>query len=88
VCTLTLLIAVKHRRLPVCPQGDKHKRVALSLHIARLTGAAGLDALQPGVVVPAAVKAVEDHGYSLSFGIKVGCMPGFNRQPGTYGRVA
>lgn len=53
-------------------QGDKHKRVALSLHVARLAGGGGLEALQPGAVVPAAVKAVEDHGYSLSFGIKVG----------------
>lgn len=46
--------------------------MALSLHIARVTGGAGFEALQPGAVVPAAVRVVEDHGYSLSFGIKVG----------------
>ena len=46
--------------------------MALSLHVARLASSAGLEALQPGALVPAAVKAVEDHGYSLSFGIKVG----------------
>lgn len=52
-------------------QGEKSKRVALSLHVARLNGPAGADGLHAGAVVPAAVKAVEDHGYSLTFGIKV-----------------
>jgi hypothetical protein len=67
------LRAEASRGCPTVVQGDKHKRVALSLHIARLASSAGLEALQPGALVPAAVKAVEDHGYSLTFGIKVGC---------------
>lgn len=67
-----------HGQLPLA-QGDKHKRVALSLHVARLAGGGGLEALQPGALVPAAVKAVEDHGYSLSFGIKVGCAGSLGR---------
>jgi hypothetical protein len=53
--------------------------VALSLHVARLAGGGGLEALQPGALVPAAVKAVEDHGYSLSFGIKVGFVGALSR---------
>ena len=30
-----------------------------------------MDALYLGAVLPAAVKGVEDHGYSLTFGVKV-----------------
>ncbi len=52
-------------------QGDKSKRVALSLHVARLNGLGGAEAITNGAVLPAAVKSVEDHGYALSFGVKV-----------------
>lgn len=33
-----------------------------------------MDALYLGAVLPAAVKGVEDHGYSLTFGVKVRCL--------------
>ena len=59
------------------------KRILLSLRLKSLlgsgssssssSGAAGLgpEALVAGQVLPAVVKSVEDHGYSLTFGIKV-----------------
>lgn len=54
------------------------KRIILSLKLKSLLGAAAAAGgsaaamgLVPGQVVPAAVKSVEDRGYSLSFGIKV-----------------
>lgn len=50
-------------------QGDK-KRVGLSLNVGRLNSGV-TDALHLGAVLPAAVRGVEDHGYSLTFGIKV-----------------
>lgn len=43
--------------------------MGLSLNVGRLNGS-GTDTLHLGAVLPAVVKGVEDHGYSLSFGIK------------------
>ena len=63
-------IAIPKISISFCVQGER-KRIKLSLHVARLNGAAGGGGLHPGAVLPAAVKAVEDHGYSLTFGIKV-----------------
>ncbi len=51
-------------------QGGDRKRIGLSLNVGRLNGG-GTDALHLGAVLPAAVKAVEDHGYSLTFGVKL-----------------
>jgi hypothetical protein len=51
------------------------KRILLSLRLKPLLGSSSSSssggALLPGQVVPAVVRSVEDHGYSLTFGIKV-----------------
>lgn len=47
------------------------KRVNLSLHVGPLNGHLSLHDLLPGLVMPAAVHQVEDHGYMLELGIKV-----------------
>ena len=49
----------------------KKKRIRLSLHVGRVNGGLSATALTPGLALPAAVKSVEDHGYTLTFGIKV-----------------
>ena len=51
-------------------QGGDKKHVGLSLNVGRLNGG-GVDALHLGAVLPVAVRGVEDHGYTLTFGIKV-----------------
>lgn len=51
----------------------KKKRISLSLHVGRINSGLSAAALTPGLALPAAVKSVEDHGYTLFFGIKV-CM--------------
>lgn len=45
--------------------------MGLSLNVGRLNSNV-TDALHLGAVLPAAVRGVEDHGYSVTFGIKVG----------------
>ena len=49
----------------------KKKRISLSLHVGRINSGLSASALTPGLALPAAVKSVEDHGYTLTFGIKV-----------------
>ena len=49
----------------------KKKRISLSLHVGRINSGLTAAALSPGLALPAAVKSVEDHGYTLTFGIKV-----------------
>jgi hypothetical protein len=44
--------------------------VGLSLNVGRLNGGV-TDALYLGAVLPGVVRGIEDHGYSLTFGIKV-----------------
>lgn len=51
--------------------GGGKKRITLSLHVARMNGGISSAALQPGLVLPACVRSVEDHGYTLALGIKV-----------------
>ena len=48
----------------------KKKRISLSLHVGRINSGLSASALSPGLALPAAVKSVEDHGYTLTFGIK------------------
>lgn len=47
------------------------RHVCLSLLLKDVQGALGAEGLADGVVVGACVRSVEDHGYTLSFGIKV-----------------
>ena len=51
-------------------EGSK-KRINLSLHVGRMNAGLSAASVVPGTALPAAVKGVEDHGYTLSFGIKV-----------------
>jgi len=51
-------------------EGSK-KRVHLSLHVGRINAGLNAASVVPGTALPAAVKGVEDHGYTLSLGIKV-----------------
>ena len=51
-------------------EGSK-KRVHLSLHVGRINAGISAASAVPGTALPAAVKGVEDHGYTLSLGIKV-----------------
>ncbi len=55
------------------PGGKKRKkRVQLSLHVARANEGLGAEGVKEGAALPACVRSVEDHGYLLTFGIKVG----------------
>ena len=56
--------------------GNKAKRALLSLHVARMNAELTPDTLEPGQCLPACVRAVEDHGYTLTLGIPVSpCIP-------------
>ena len=55
-------------------KGVVRKKVTLSLRVAKLNGGVPADALTEGLALPACVKSVEDHGYTLDLGIKV-CTP-------------
>ncbi|GLI68751.1 hypothetical protein VaNZ11_013243 [Volvox africanus] len=48
----------------------RNKHVALSLLLRDVQGGMGSEALMEGLVLGAVVRSVEDHGYTLSFGIK------------------
>lgn len=48
--------------------------MTLSLRVAKLNSGISADALQEGLPLPASVRSVEDHGYTLDLGIKV-CRP-------------
>ncbi len=50
------------------------RHVCLSLLLKDVQGALGAEGLADGMVVGACVRSVEDHGYTLSFGIKVGSL--------------
>lgn len=43
----------------------------MSLRVAKLNAGVSADALTEGLALPACVKSVEDHGYTLDLGIKV-----------------
>ena len=43
--------------------------------MTRINSGLSVAALTPGLALPAAVKSVEDHGYTLTFGIKVRIEP-------------
>ena len=47
------------------------RRIALSLHVARAAAGLGPEALAPGRALPACVRSVEDHGFTLTLGIPV-----------------
>ena len=51
-------------------EGSK-KRISLSLRVGLINSGISAASVGPGTALPAAVKGVEDHGYTLSFGIKV-----------------
>jgi hypothetical protein len=51
--------------------GGRRGKVSLSLRLRRLCEGQGAEALAVGRCVPAVVKSVEDHVYTLGFGIKV-----------------
>ena len=55
-------------------KGVVRKKVTLSLRVAKLNAGISADALQEGLPLPASVRSVEDHGYTLDLGIKV-CRP-------------
>lgn len=63
--------AHNHLHLPAIHQITASKAITLSLRLKRLCDGQGADALAPGRCVPAVVKSVEDHVYTLGFGIKV-----------------
>jgi rRNA biogenesis protein RRP5 len=53
--------------------GKKGRKVVeCSLRLKKVVGGGGAGLLVEGQVVGACVRSVEDHGYTLSFGIKVG----------------
>lgn len=56
--------------LPPNASETKGKRVDLSLHVHHMNGGLTLLDLLPGLLLPAAVQQVEDHGYTLHLGIK------------------
>ena len=47
------------------------RRIALSLHVAKAAAGVGAEALAPGRALPACVRSIEDHGFTLSLGIPV-----------------
>ena len=49
----------------------KGRRIALSLHVAKAAAGVGAEALAPGRALPACVRSIEDHGFTLSLGIPV-----------------
>lgn len=51
--------------------GPGRRRVGLSLRLRKLWQGAGAEALARGRCVPAVVMSVQDHVYTLGFGIKV-----------------
>lgn len=53
--------------------GSARVRIYLSLLLKEVQGGLGAEALVEGTALGAVVRSVEDHGYTLSFGIKV-CM--------------
>ncbi|KAL4852689.1 rRNA biogenesis protein RRP5 [Chlorella vulgaris] len=46
------------------------KRVMLSLRVSKMNGGLGPESLQGGMALPACVRSVEDHGFTLALGIK------------------
>lgn len=50
---------------------SRRKGITLSLLVSRLNAGVAHDALVSGVPIAASVRSVEDHGYTLTFGIKV-----------------
>ena len=48
------------------------KKVTLSLRVANINAALSAESLAEGLALPACIYSVEDHGYTLSLGIKVG----------------
>jgi len=55
--------------------GGSKKKIWLSLRVGKVNASLGKEALVEGMALPACVKNVEDHGYSLTFGIKVRFCP-------------
>lgn len=53
----------------------KGKHVELTLRLRSVCGGVGPDAIKPGQVLPACIRSVEDHGYIITFGIKVMLWP-------------
>ncbi|KAK9832620.1 hypothetical protein WJX81_004603 [Elliptochloris bilobata] len=45
------------------------RRIVLSLHVAKAAAGMGAEALAPGRVLPACVRSIEDHGFTLSLGV-------------------
>lgn len=50
----------------------KRKGIDMSLQLKHVSSGLAVDAIHQGMALPACVKTVEDHGYVLTFGIKVG----------------
>ncbi len=51
-------------------KGIVRKKVTLSLRVSKLNAGVLADALTEGLALPACVRSVEDHGYTLDLGIK------------------
>ena len=57
--------------MPAGAKGSPKKRVLLSLRVARQNAGYSADSLVEGLSLPACVRSAEDHGYTLTLGIKV-----------------
>lgn len=53
-------------------RGKKGQHIGLSLRLSKVCKGLAKEGLTPGTAVPAVVRNVEDHGYMLGLGIKVG----------------
>lgn len=66
------------------------KIIRLSLQLSKVSASLTLEAVQRNVPLPACVTSVEDHGYTLSFGIKgiTGFLSKKSQGSGTQGEAA
>ncbi len=48
------------------------RRISCSLRLASVCAGRGGEVVRDGALLPAVVRGVEDHGFTLQFGIKVG----------------
>ena len=60
-------------KISICAGGGKgkKKRLELSLEVGRQNVGLSAAVITQGITLPACVKAVEDHGYTVTFGIQV-----------------
>lgn len=70
-CTVTGLKQHSKAQTPASKstKGSK-KSVHLSLAVSKVNSGLSADNLQEGMALPACITSIEDHGYSLAFGVK------------------